>query len=234
MTVRTLLTRVKDSVSASPKPYETNPSRYWDRRHKRHGESLDGVGQIGLGHVANESDYMAKWTHLQAALDATGVGPDTRALDAGCGIGWVSERLHDRGHVLTCADFSAEAIRIAEDRLVGKADFRVQELHEPVPGAPFDLVLCVDVLFHIVSDARWRRTVRNLGTMCEFTGTLAIQEHLVDDQAASTAEHVRFRTKSDYVSLLEDWTLVHEDRYLLPEAGTTKDILVWRRTDHTG
>ncbi|MDH3708111.1 MAG: class I SAM-dependent methyltransferase [Acidimicrobiia bacterium] len=208
--------------------YGDAPSLYWDQRHATQGESLDGVGQIGLGHAANLADYNEKWHHLAGALDRCAVDPMGRALDAGCGIGFLTERLRLRGHLVSGIDFSQEALVMARQRLGGGVPLEVQPLDQPVSGAPFDLVMCVDVLFHIVDDDVWRATVANLAHSCEPDGTLMIQEHLVEAEA--TASHVRWRTLAEYREVLAGWELLDQHSYRLPQADTTKDILVWRRT----
>lgn len=207
--------------------YADSPAAYWDRRHAAQGESLDGVGQIGLGHAANLTDYNEKWHHLAAALDRSAVDPMGRALDAGCGIGFLTDRLRLRGHRVAGIDFSHEALVIARQRLGGGVPLHVQPLDQPVPGAPFDLVMCVDVLFHVVDDDRWRATVDNLARSCAPDGTLVIQEHLTGSEA--TATHVRWRDLDDYRAALAGWELLDHHSYLLPQAETTKDILVLRR-----
>lgn len=227
---RALWLRVRTSLNARLGSYRRSPSTYWDLRHQRLGESLDGVGQIGLGHDANEQDYEEKWRHISDALDAAGVSAGQRVLDAGCGIGWVSERLVGRGLDLTAVDFSPEATRLAAKRLGSDVSVHAQSLHEPVPGQPFDAVVCIDVLFHIVDDDLWAATVANLAAMVTPAGTLVIQENLADPtHTAGSAEHVRWRSLDRYRAGLPEWNVVQIDSYELPAAGTTKDLLVWQR-----
>ncbi|MGI9600466.1 MAG: class I SAM-dependent methyltransferase [Acidimicrobiales bacterium] len=208
--------------------YSDAPDEYWNARHSREGESLDGVGQVGLGHAANLADYNEKWHHLAAVLDRCEVDPLAHALDAGCGIGFFTERLRLRGHLVTGIDFSSEALAIARQRLGAGVPLEVQPIDQPVAGAPYELVMCVDVLFHIVDTLTWRNTVANLATMASPAGTLVIQEHLVQPGEPASAEHVCWRTLDDYQEALPDWRLIEHHTYLLPQADTTKDILAFR------
>ncbi len=216
-------------ITHGEKPaYRDAPADYWNSRHAREGESLDGVGQIGLGHAANLADYNEKWHHLAAVLDRCHVDPMARALDAGCGIGFFTERLRLRGHLVAGIDFSAEALAIARQRLGTGVPLHVQPIDRPVPGEPYELVMCVDVLFHIVDTDTWRATVANLASTCQIDGTLVIQEHLAQPGDSADADHVRWRTLEDYQEALPDWRLVEHHTYLLPQADTTKDILAFR------
>lgn len=208
--------------------YGAAPADYWNARHAREGESLDGVGQVGLGHAANLADYNEKWAHIAAVLDRCDVDPLSRTLDAGCGIGFFTERLRLRGHLVTGIDFSAEALAIARQRLGSGVPLEVQPIDQPVDGAPYELVVCVDVLFHIVDDTTWRATVRNLADSVPPGGTLVIQEHLVEPGEAAPAEHVCWRTLDQYRAALEEFELLEHHHYLLPQAQTTKDVLAFR------
>lgn len=216
-------------TSSEVPTYRDAPAAYWDWRHATQGESLDGVGQIGLGHAANLVDYNEKWRQLAAVLDRCGVDPMGRALDAGCGTGFLTERLRLRGHLVAGVDFSHEALMLARSLLGGGVPLQLQPIDQPMSGAPFDLALCVDVLFHIVDDGLWRTTVANLATSVESHGALLIQEHLNDGSEDAGASHVRWRSLDDYRHILAGWDLLEHHTYVLPQAETTKDILVFAR-----
>lgn len=208
-----------------------DPRGYWNARHRHFGTELDGVGAIGLGDAANERDYRAKWAEISAALDAAAVVPPASVLDAGCGIGWFTERLIERGHPVTATDFSAAALRLAQRRLEGRGVPLVHvSLENLALPERFDAVLNIDVLFHVVDDERWARAVTNLADHVAPAGHLVIQEALraASDDAGS-ASHTRFRSLDDYRRVLAGWELVDHRPYALPEAGTTKDLLIWRR-----
>jgi len=71
-------------------------------------------------------------------------------LDAGCGTGYLSKQLFDRGAYVTGVDFSERMIAIARADYPG-IDFRVDscaELHT-IPDAHFDLVLSNYVLMDV-------------------------------------------------------------------------------------
>ena len=94
----------------------------------------------------------ANWRDLQegfsiplwdAMLTATGVGPGSRFLDAGCGAGGASVMAHDRGAAVTGVDASDPLLEVARHR-VPTGDFRVADL-ELLPFEPdsFDSIIAV-------------------------------------------------------------------------------------------
>lgn len=210
-------------------PYRLIPKAYWRRRHRRHGHSLEGVGQIGLGDLENERDYVAKWKQVNDLLNHFGVTPDCEVIDAGCGVGWFTERLTERGHKVHAIDFSPEAIALAQERLGERATFEVGALDTWSASNNADLVICIDVLFHVVDQRRWRRALEALINATAPLGLLLIQEHLATAAKMDSPSHVRWRTLSDYLLALEPMTLLEHRRYLLPESGTEKDIMVWQK-----
>jgi trans-aconitate methyltransferase len=63
----------------------------------------------------------------EAVLDATGVGPGTRLLDAGCGSGLALQLAHKRGATVSGLDASAALLAVAHERLP-VADLREGDL----------------------------------------------------------------------------------------------------------
>ncbi len=233
-------------------PYYRDPAAYWEQRHQQFDDQLDGIGTKGLGETANREDYESKWEHLSATLATLdldeppiprgGDGEGDRAtgearvdgvavLDAGCGIGWFTERLVGRGYQLTAVDFSASAVDIARRRLGDKVDIQVGRLDEYQSGRTFPLVICIDVLFHIVDDDQWRATVANLAAQVAAGGAFVIQDHLIDapvEIADVTTTHTRWRSEAMYSDALAGWELATLDHYRLAREGQTKDLMVFR------
>lgn len=75
-----------------------------------------------------------------------------RALDAGCGDGFVSRRLVDRGYALNGVDYNSRAVGFARV-FVEDASFQCMDLRElnrhPEYGGVFDLVVSVEVIEHL-------------------------------------------------------------------------------------
>jgi SAM-dependent methyltransferase len=128
------------------------------------------------------------------------------------------------------------AIDVARARVGDDIRWHVSPLHTFDPGRTFDLVICIDVLFHIVDDELWRRTLLNLASIARPTGVLLIQEHLVEERQVRPASpdrsrHVRWRSELWYRQALSEWDLVAGRRYALPREEGTKDLMLFRRKD---
>jgi ubiquinone/menaquinone biosynthesis C-methylase UbiE/GNAT superfamily N-acetyltransferase len=75
-----------------------------------------------------------------------------RVLETGCGTGKNTEWLLERAQHLTAADFSAEMLQKAKDKIRAEhVDFIQMDLTQPWPFEPdtFDLIVCSLVLEHI-------------------------------------------------------------------------------------
>ncbi len=90
----------------------------------------------------------AKYEHTLAAMgEGRRFG---RALEAGCSIGVLTELLADRCNELLAVDVSPLAVGRARERLAHLPHVRVETraLPEELPGGPFDLILCSEVLYY--------------------------------------------------------------------------------------
>src|SRR4029078_7360451 len=96
-----------------------------------------------------------------------------RVLDAGCGKGYFARALATFGHDVDGIDTSADAIEECERRRVGRERYAVSPLDAWHPPRLYDVVLSVDVLFHIMDDAVWERSVRNLAPLTPVGGRAA-------------------------------------------------------------
>jgi len=90
--------------------------------------------------------------------------PGARALDVGCGTGFLLEALAGRGFSGIGVDLSPESVALARERLerIGAADrleARVGSAYEP-PEGPFDLIALTDVLEHLEDPRACLRALR--------------------------------------------------------------------------
>jgi 2-polyprenyl-3-methyl-5-hydroxy-6-metoxy-1,4-benzoquinol methylase len=152
-----------------------------------------------------------------------------RLLDAGCGTGWFTQRAATLGFgEIDAADFSSAAAEIAQ-RNAPTGRVRVAALDEITSTEPYDVVMCIDVLFHVVDDAVWTRSVENLASLTGTNGALVIQDALDETAGSQPARHVRFRSRSTYLRALPDWELDAHHIYVLPNEAMRKDLMVFRR-----
>lgn len=160
-----------------------------------------------------------------------------RLLDAGCGIGFFTVRLHNLGFKVEGLDFSPQAITDARNQAPSDILYHVGDLSTFTPLERYDAVLCLDVLFHIVDDTVWQRALHNLQGLVSDSGFLIVQEALSDaptPQSHDGKTHVRWRTLRNYIDTLSDWQVLYHETYSLPQQGTSKDLLCFRKQRSQG
>jgi 2-polyprenyl-3-methyl-5-hydroxy-6-metoxy-1,4-benzoquinol methylase len=177
---------------------ERDNETYWVERHKRFRHKLASVGDISRSEEDNLELYARKkrsvatlLRHLEM-LDLTGL----RVLDAGCGVGMLSELFYVLGAEVSGVDASPTAIAECQRRCPTGA-FHTGSLIDFAFNEQFDLTVAFDVLYHVVDDDNWRATLANLVAHTELGGHLAVLDQL-KHEPYSPASHVRFRTHAMY------------------------------------
>lgn len=148
---------------------------YWDDRHRHEGELRSG-GDTSFDEATNEMFYVRR---LALLLDLTGQHGDPVAplfvLDAGCGKGWFSRALARFGHQVDAVDASASAV--AHCRTAGGGPrYHVSTLADWRSPWLYDVVISVDVLFHVLDEAQWEASVRNLASLVRLGGRLLLSD----------------------------------------------------------
>jgi 2-polyprenyl-3-methyl-5-hydroxy-6-metoxy-1,4-benzoquinol methylase len=154
---------------------------FWDGRHRMRGELLSG-GDVSFDHETNEIFYALRLGRLIDIVGDQGFATaPLRVLDAGCGKGFFARAMATFGHDVDGIDTSAFAIDECERRRVGRERYAVSSLDAWHPPRLYDVVLAVDVLFHIMDDGVWERSVRNLASLARLGGLLVLADHVTDE-----------------------------------------------------
>jgi SAM-dependent methyltransferase len=155
---------------------------YWSTRLEK-AFSLDGAGWHGLGEGFNRWAYkVRRRSFLRAVRSALPATAADQVLDVGSGTGFYVNLWRQLGarHVT-----GSDLTEVAVDRLrVGYPQDRFIQLDitselNDVDVARFDAVSAMDVLFHVVDDARYASAMRNLGRLVRPGGVLLFSENLV-------------------------------------------------------
>jgi SAM-dependent methyltransferase len=222
--IRGLLDAIKQDVF--------DPRRYWQERHASLQGSIRAVGHIGLSEAENQQDYAVNADHLRAALLAKFPDPGGRLLlDAGCGIGLVTAFCAELGFDVIGVDFSQTAVAEARAR-VPKGTF-ITGAFDQVAGPPVDVVICLDVLFHVLDDAVWARGLAALANKLKPGGRLLILEHF--PETPSGVQHVRWRSLDAYRKAANSLGLMltEVDTYRLQHLNAEKSLLVLDKAPET-
>ena len=185
-------------------PQSDDNARYWKKRLRKRRGSLRGVGDVKRSDNENISLYATKRRIVFSLLNAVGIVDrmdGLRVLDAGCGIGMLSELFYILGAKVTGVDVSKVALKEAVHRCPD-GDFRVGSLTAfKVENQRFDLIICADVLYHIVDDRNWTEAMRNLAGHAAPGGVIIVIDQ-IRAEPERRASHVRFRTRAMYDEVL--------------------------------
>ncbi|WP_128434367.1 class I SAM-dependent methyltransferase [Streptomyces cyaneus] len=164
---------------------ERTPQAYWDTRHADHDDLASG-GHIGLDRPGNEIFYAQRLGTLLSLIgDLSSPAAPLFVLDAGCGKGYFARALARCGHRVDAFDISPAAVEHARAE-AGGPRYAVAALDEWRSPWPYDIVVCVDVLFHVLDDQAWAAGLRNMASLIRVTGRL-IATDIVTDIAADEA-----------------------------------------------
>jgi SAM-dependent methyltransferase len=92
------------------------------------------------------SDYEAR--KYDATVAALAGRRYASALEVGCSIGVLTERLAEHADTLLAIDVAPAALERARTRLPHVA-FERREIPEEFPAGPFDLIVCSEVLYYL-------------------------------------------------------------------------------------
>lgn len=201
-----------------------DPVGYWDRRHRTTDEWRSG-GDRGVDVQRNRAFYAHRLGLLVSILDRHHLQNNLRILDAGCGKGWLSDQLSGQGHNVTGIDTSQRAIEVCREHRAG--EFHVSSLDQFHASLPFDAVICMDVLFHILDDEIWRQSLVNLASLVSVHGLL-----LVTDFPCTVRHHmgnyIIHRPMQDYHAILESVGLHFLESVPYRFAGNPNAFLVFK------
>jgi SAM-dependent methyltransferase len=153
---------------------------FWDNRHQVRGELLSG-GDLSFDHATNEILYALRLGRLIDIIGATSsTTAPWRILDAGCGKGYFARAMARFGHQVEGIDSSPAAITDCRAHAAAGERYEVSTLVGWQPPHLYDVVYCVDVLFHIMDDSVWESSVRNLASLVRLGGRLVLSDHGAD------------------------------------------------------
>ena len=175
---------------------------HWDSRHRTFSALRSG-GDAGYDEISNEIFYEMRLGRLLDIIgDSTDTSAPLRILDAGCGKGYFALAMARFGHAIDGIDVSEHAIELCRQRAVGNSEFQLSSLAAWHPPYLYDVVYSIDVLFHIMDDALWEASVRNLASLVRLGGQLVLVDH-ESDVDRTWSYYQRTRALHRYKELLE-------------------------------
>jgi SAM-dependent methyltransferase len=169
------------STRGIPAPELYHPSVYWEDRARRFAAEGDGLAAVCAYGMPGFYNRAIHFTQRLALAPWLRVDAGTRVLDVGCGVGRWSRLLAARGAEVTGVDLSPTMIgearrRAAAAGLEGRCRFLVQDSAALDAGGPFDLVLGVTVLQHILDPHALRSAVERIARHVAPMGRIVLLE----------------------------------------------------------
>lgn len=198
---------------------------YWDHRHK-HGDEWTSGGDRSFSIERNKAFYLHRLGVLLGLIDQAHGGRRLQILDAGCGKGWLTEQLYLLGHDVEGVDGSDTAIEICRAHRNGA--FLVEDLSNYHPSRLVDVVICLDVLFHILDGDEWSKTIVRLANALEFNGTFVLTDDPCSERY-TLGDYIVHRSISEYIELFSSlgFELVQDIPYNF--GGNPNHFLAFRR-----
>lgn len=153
---------------------------YWENRLKM-DFSLRGSGFSGLGKWYNYWMYrIRRRVFLKVVRSLRLDLAIASVLDVGSGTGFYLNRWKEIGvSKISGLDFSDTAIRELRLRYPTYKFFRMDigDSTVPIDGMSFDAISAFDVLFHIIDDRRFERSIRNIVYLLKPDGVLIFSDN---------------------------------------------------------
>ncbi|MBV9484419.1 MAG: class I SAM-dependent methyltransferase [Frankiaceae bacterium] len=172
-------------------PHPFDADAYWSSRLNEHW-GLTGVGHQEYPEHYNRWLYRRKRAVLRRALGGRVIG---EALDLGSGTGWVVQQLKAAGATRVAG---CELTAVGVDRLRGEhpdvSFHRVEIGVDPLPAgtASIDTVTMLDVIYHLVDDAKFEQALAEIARVLRPGGAAIITDTLAAS-SQQPGEHVVFR-----------------------------------------
>ena len=211
-------------------PARSTEADEYDARWRDSAEGRSNYSAASIGYTPHFLRFMDAGL---AAVRAAGGRERVRALEVGCGDGFFTGQLADRGCEATGIDLSPVGVEAARRQYPG-ATFRVHDLTRPLPfdDASFDFVWCSEVLEHLFAPLavleEVRRVLRPGGRLhatVPYHGLLknvGIALLAFESHYDPTYPHIRFFTKKSLGRLAERAGLAVES------IGSCGSNLGWR------
>jgi SAM-dependent methyltransferase len=144
------------------KTYIGQEKSFWTKHHSRYGTSILAVGRGNATPATNEAEYRkARELFVQLVTDDfPGDRGDLSVLDCGFGHGHYAKACHELGFGRYVGlDFASKV----HPKIGPSYVFENRDLGAPFDlKSKFDLVICIDVIFHLVDDAKFKVAIANI------------------------------------------------------------------------
>ena len=167
-------------------------NEFWNERLARDWTS-SGVGYQALGRPFNTWMYRVRRHVFQREVARLSPGRHTSVLDIGSGTGMYLDWWRAAGAgAVTGSDLTPAAV---EQLRTHYAPMQIEQLDVttgpgPFPAGAFDLVSCMDVLFHITDDELYQAALATIATVLRPGGAFVFSENFLNRPSDRSAHQV--------------------------------------------
>ncbi len=148
--------------------------QFWDKRHSLMNEYSGG--DKGLSDSENYEFYVHRLNCILGIIRKNFYGVrHLDILDAGCGKGLFARGFYLAGYKPVGVDSSEFAINECRKN-IPQCVFECQDLAKFDINKTFDVAVCIDVLFHIVDDAVWRKVLERIAHALRYDGIMIVSD----------------------------------------------------------
>ncbi len=164
-------------------------------RDERDRALFDRIAEKYAKKDLHPTSRLARKQRLTQTLRVAG-GPSSKSvLEVGCGAGFSVSYLQGDYQSYRGLDYSAELIKIAQDRFGQEASFDAVDFHAFQTDERFDLIFMIGVLHHMVD---MQSIVDKCATLLKEDGWLVVNEPQPDNPIINRLRSVRARVDSTY------------------------------------
>ncbi len=176
-----------------------NDIEYWKNRHKIFQKKLDSVGSKSYSDKANFFIYEMLKKRCSLVFEKLNFQKNVSLLDAGSGIGFFSEYFAEKGFDVTAGDVSSNALEKIKNPNIKKVCGEIMDLN--FPEKSFEVVVSFDVLYHILNDEIWEKSISR---MCDLSKkNIVLHERFLHRVPIISSKHVKMRTYNRTLSVLQ-------------------------------
>jgi 2-polyprenyl-3-methyl-5-hydroxy-6-metoxy-1,4-benzoquinol methylase len=196
-----------------------NAKEYWENRLKTH-KGLEGVGFTSLGKYFNIYAYKARKHCFLTALKDIDFNPkESKVADIGSGIGYWIETLDQlKTKEIYGFDITTEAVLLLTNKFPNHT-FQQLDIGKQIPDSlkeKFDVITCMDVLFHIVDDKAYLQAFKNINSMLKPGGFFICSEYVIPKEKKAVSSYFVMKTKEEFDKIINEsrFELVKSSPYM--------------------
>lgn len=218
-----LLKRVIFKTFIGPFKYRTDndydAQKYWNDRFSKYGKTLTASGDEGLSEEENRHDYELALNVITSVFNKENIAFEkTEVLEIGCGTGFYTQLLHDlKVKKYIGIDIANVLFPELKHKFPSSTFIQKDITTEEVITSPFDLIIMIDVIEHIVSKDKLVFAMKN------------VQKCLKKDSIFIIAPIME--TSKKHLFYLHSWTLEDIKENFSDEEYTFQELITFRKSN---